>query len=102
MDLLKGDDCGFFLSFVEQISIVNLQLQRERSAADRKFKGPIDVARQVIRSRGVLGMYRGFGTTLYFRGCFFWMFGSVEAYMRLFATVDRKVFHVSLRMNRLS
>jgi len=63
---------------------VNLQLQRQRAAADRKFKGPIDVARQVIRDRGVFGLYRGFGTQLYLRGCFFWMFGSVEAYMRLF------------------
>lgn len=65
------------------LSPVNLQLQRQRHVADRQFKGPIDVARQVIRARGVLGLYNGFGTTLYFRGCFFWMFGSVEAYMRL-------------------
>ncbi|KAG8877976.1 hypothetical protein FRB98_006432, partial [Tulasnella sp. 332] len=61
----------------------NLQLQRQRLKADRQFKGPIDLARQVAMSRGLSGFYRGFGTSLYFRGCFFWMFGSVEACMRM-------------------
>ncbi|KAG8902748.1 hypothetical protein FRB99_004173 [Tulasnella sp. 403] len=67
---------------------INLQLQRERAVADRQFKGPIDLMRQVLKARGLLGLYRGFGTTLYFRGCFFWMFGSVEAYMRAFSMLQ--------------
>lgn len=74
---------------------VNLQLQRQRDVADRQYKGPIDLIRQVYNARGVKGFYRGFGTTLYFRGCFFWMFGSVEAYMRLFGKLRGTRLEVS-------
>ncbi|KIO20454.1 hypothetical protein M407DRAFT_220651 [Tulasnella calospora MUT 4182] len=95
---LAGLGAGWTSSFIShpvELLKVNLQLQRERKVADRKFKGPIDVFRQVIKHRGFFGMYRGFGTTLYFRGCFFWMFGSVEAYMRLAGVLHGTMFEMS-------
>ncbi|KAG8953082.1 hypothetical protein FRC04_003029 [Tulasnella sp. 424] len=95
---LAGLGAGWTSSFIShpvELLKVNLQLQRERKAADRKFKGPIDVFRQVIKHRGFFGLYRGFGTTLYFRGCFFWMFGSVEAYMRLAGVLHGTPFEMS-------
>ncbi len=73
---------------------MNLQLQRQRAKADRQFKGPFDLIRQIAKARGPLGFYRGFGTTLYFRGCFFWMFGSVEVYMRLFGRLQGTALEV--------
>ena len=58
--------------------IVNLQLQRERATIDRKFKGPIDCARQVINATGICGLWRGFGGSLAFRSSFFFMFVRVS------------------------
>lgn len=70
------------LSRLSQI-VAKLQLQMERSVADRQFKGPIDAAKQTIRTRGVLGLWGGFASSVLFRANFFFMFGSVEVRHRL-------------------
>ncbi|KAF8515173.1 mitochondrial carrier [Gautieria morchelliformis] len=55
---------------------VNLQLQRQRATTDRKFKGPIDCARQVIKANGVRA----------FRSSFFFMFVLMRTFDRLHGT----------------
>lgn len=57
---------------------VQLQLQTGRHARDRQFKNPLDCARQIIRARGVLGLYSGFSGSLALRTNFFFMFGGFE------------------------
>ncbi|GFN77437.1 mitochondrial carnitine/acylcarnitine carrier protein [Plakobranchus ocellatus] len=41
-----------------------LQIQQESSVADRKYKGPVDVAKQLYREGGIRSVYRGTGATL--------------------------------------
>ena len=59
-------------------SLVKLQLQMQRSVADRMYKGPIDCIRQIVRAQGALGLWTGFTGSLAFRSNFLWMFGSFE------------------------
>ncbi|KAF9505802.1 hypothetical protein BS47DRAFT_1431677 [Hydnum rufescens UP504] len=67
---------------------VKLQLQTQRSVADRQFKGPIDAARQVIKAHGIQGMWRGLPSSVALRSSFFWFFLSVEGLMRAFSRLD--------------
>lgn len=53
-------------------------MQSQRSVADRQYKGPIDAIRQIVRSRGALGLWTGFTGSLAFRSNFAWLFGSYE------------------------
>lgn len=53
-------------------------MQHQKAVADRQYKGPIDCARQVVRSQGVLGLWTGFTGSLAFRSNFLWMFMSFE------------------------
>ncbi|KAI0082268.1 mitochondrial carrier [Panus rudis PR-1116 ss-1] len=74
---------------------IKLQMQSQRSVADRQFKGPIDCARQVIRSQGILGLWTGFAGSLAFRANFLWMFGSFEALMRTCSKLEGTSFEMS-------
>ncbi|KAG6862400.1 hypothetical protein C0995_011840 [Termitomyces sp. Mi166 len=76
---------------------VKLQLQSQRSVAERQFKGPIDCARQIIRAQGYIGMWSGFTGSLAFRSNFFWMFLSFEAFMRSFSRLAGTPYEVILR-----
>ncbi|KAK2461981.1 hypothetical protein APHAL10511_006444 [Amanita phalloides] len=77
---------------------VKLQLQSQKSLANRQFKGPIDCARQIIRTQGVIGMWSGFTGSLAFRSNFFWMFLSYEGLMRLFSRSTGSPFEISTGM----
>ncbi|KAI5836191.1 mitochondrial carrier [Schizophyllum commune Tattone D] len=68
---------------------VKLQLQQERRVADRQFKGPIDCIRQIVRMQGISGLWSGFTGTVVMRTNFFWMFLSVEAFMRTFSRFEQ-------------
>jgi solute carrier family 25 (mitochondrial carnitine/acylcarnitine transporter), member 20/29 len=57
---------------------VKLQMQHQRSVADRQYKGPIDCIRQITRSQGVPGLWNGFTGSLAFRANFLWMFLGFE------------------------
>ncbi|KAF4623052.1 hypothetical protein D9613_001731 [Agrocybe pediades] len=57
---------------------VKLQLQSQKAVADRRFKGPIDCAKQIVRVQGITGLWSGFTGSLAFRSNFFWMFLSFE------------------------
>jgi solute carrier family 25 carnitine/acylcarnitine transporter 20/29 len=74
---------------------VKLQLQLQRSSADRQFKGPIDCARQVVRAQGLTGLWTGFSGSLAFRSNFFWMFLSFEALMRGFSQLKGTRYEMS-------
>ncbi|OBZ78604.1 Mitochondrial substrate carrier family protein S [Grifola frondosa] len=74
---------------------VKLQLQMQRSAAERQFKGPIDCARQIVRVHGVPGLWTGFTGSLACRSNFLWMFLSFEALMRGFATLQGTPYEIS-------
>lgn len=86
VELLKGID-PFYFPAIPKLNAnneVKLQLQSQRSVADRQFKGPIDCARQVIRAQGILGLWSGFTGSLAFRSNFFWMFLSFEVRQRYY------------------
>ncbi|KAJ7783704.1 mitochondrial carrier [Mycena maculata] len=61
---------------------VRLQLQTQKAVSDRQFKGPVDCARHLVRSQGLLGLWTGFSGGLLFRANFFYMFLAFEACMR--------------------
>ena len=84
-----------YLDLVLKVIVVKLQLQTQRSAADRVYKGPIDCARQIVQARGVLGLWSGFTGSLAFRSNFLWMFGSFEVLMRSFSKLDGTPYAVS-------
>ncbi|KIJ31460.1 hypothetical protein M422DRAFT_36217 [Sphaerobolus stellatus SS14] len=84
-----------FLAHPIELLKVNLQMQRERAVADRKFKGPIDCIVQVVRTNGVLGLWRGFAGSLAFRSNFAILFGSVEILMRNFDKLRGTSFEMS-------
>ena len=77
---LKGD-LGYYIDYLttkSQLTKVKLQLQSQRAVGDRQFKGPIDCARQIVRTQGILALWSGFTGSLAFRSNFFWMFLSFE------------------------
>ena len=84
-----------YLDLVLKVIVVKLQLQTQRSAVDRVYKGPIDCARQIVQARGVLGLWSGFTGSLAFRSNFLWMFGSFEVLMRSFSKLDGTPYAVS-------
>ena len=53
-------------------------MQSQRAASDRQFKGPIDCAKQIVRNKGIFGLWTGFTGSLAFRSNFLFMFGSFE------------------------
>uniref|UniRef100_A0A0W0G042 Mitochondrial carrier n=1 Tax=Moniliophthora roreri TaxID=221103 RepID=A0A0W0G042_MONRR len=79
---------------VENLKI-KLQLQTQRSAADRQFRGPLDCIRQIVRTQGVLGLWSGFTGSIAFRTNFFWMFSSVEVLMRGFSRLEGTSYEMS-------
>jgi solute carrier family 25 carnitine/acylcarnitine transporter 20/29 len=76
--LCAGLTSAFVATPVELLK-VKLQLQMQRAAADRQFKGVYDCANQIVRAQGPLALWTGLSGSLAFRSNFFWMFLSVEA-----------------------
>ncbi|KAI0094800.1 mitochondrial carrier [Irpex rosettiformis] len=72
-----GLTSAFLATPMEQLKI-KLQMQMQRSVADRVYKGPIDCAHQIIQAKGILGLWTGFTGSLAFRANFIWMFMSFE------------------------
>ncbi|KAI0655189.1 mitochondrial carrier [Cubamyces menziesii] len=95
--LFAGWTSALLATPMEQLK-VKLQLQLQRSTADRVYKGPIDCLRQVVRAHGVLGLWTGFTGSLAFRSNFLWMFGSFEALMRGFSKLDGTPYAISTPM----
>lgn len=92
--LMAGCTSAFIATPVELLK-VKLQLQSQKSVAERRFSGPIHCASQIIRVQGIQGMYSGFTGSLAFRVNFFWMFLSIEALMRGFSKLSGTRFEIS-------
>ncbi|KAF8640439.1 hypothetical protein AX17_000104 [Amanita inopinata Kibby_2008] len=92
--LCAGLTSAFVATPVELLK-VKLQLQTEKIASDRQFKGPIDCARQILRAQGTLGMWSGLTGSLAFRSNFCWMFLSFEGLMRGFSRLAGTPFEIS-------
>ncbi|KAI8990540.1 mitochondrial carrier [Trametes punicea] len=95
--LFAGWTSALLATPMEQLK-VKLQLQLQRSTADRQYKGPIDCMRQIVRAHGMLGLWTGFTGSLAFRSNFLWMFGSFEALMRAFSKLDGTPYAISTPM----
>ncbi|KAF9481026.1 mitochondrial carrier [Pholiota conissans] len=92
--LFAGWTSAFVATPIELLK-VKLQLQEQKSVADRHFKGPIDCARQIIRVQGIGGLWSGFTGSLAFRSNFFWLFLSFEALMRGFSVLAGSRYEIS-------
>jgi len=85
--LMAGCTSALVASPIELVK-VKLQVQLQRSVADRQFKGPIDAIKKIVKSQRVTGLWRGFPASVLHRSNFFWMFLSVEVLMRSFVRLD--------------
>lgn len=101
LTLLGHGVAGFFAGLTSAVIAtpvenlkVKLQLQSQRPA-DRQFKGPVDCARQIVRSQGPFGLWSGFTGSLAFRSNFFWMFLSFEFLMRGFSKLEGTPYELS-------
>lgn len=92
--LVAGLTSAFPATPMELIK-VKLQLQMQRSAAEREFKGPIHCIQQIVAIQGVSGLWTGFGGSLLFRSNFMWMFTCYEILMRAFSRLDNTAFAMS-------
>ena len=54
----------FYVSLVVPIEQIKIKLQLQKDGASRLYKGPLDCAVKIVRSDGVLGLWRGFVPTL--------------------------------------
>jgi solute carrier family 25 carnitine/acylcarnitine transporter 20/29 len=93
MEMLKGQlpYLSNSSSSVLTYSTVRLQLQTQRSATDRQFKGPIDLIRKTISTQGVFGLWSGLSGSLLYRSNFLWMFLSFEVCLSfLFCKLDNQ------------
>ena len=80
---------------------VKLQMQSQRSVADRQYKGPIDAIRQITRGQGVLGLWTGFTGSLAFRSNFAWLFGSYEVRVDCYVSVSVELTHLPVVYARI-
>ncbi|KAJ7103616.1 mitochondrial carrier [Mycena belliarum] len=80
---------------------VRLQLQKQKSVSERQFKGPVDCARQLVRSQGLTGLWTGFTGGLLFRANFFYMFLTFEACMRGFTKLRGTPYEPNVAITNL-
>jgi len=66
---------------IEQVK-ARLQVQYSETSTKR-YTGPIDCVKQLIRNNGILGLYRGFSGTLLFRLFMGIYFGSYQLYQKM-------------------
>ncbi|KAJ2733042.1 hypothetical protein IW152_003365 [Coemansia sp. BCRC 34962] len=63
------------------VEIIKMRLQVQyASGAERKYRGPIDVARHLTRQYGALGIWHGLAATMSQRSFFFFLWGSYDVY----------------------
>lgn len=74
---------------------VKLQLQMQRNASDRQFRGTIDCARKIVRTQGIFGLYSGFTGTVVCRTNFCWLFLSFEVFMRGFTKLQGTAYEIA-------
>ncbi|KAF1814966.1 mitochondrial carrier [Eremomyces bilateralis CBS 781.70] len=82
---IAGMGAGFTVSFiaapVEHVK-ARLQIQYSATKAGRQYSGPIDCTKQIVRSHGIRGLYKGLLATLIFRGWFFVWWGMYDVFTK--------------------
>ncbi|GMR42254.1 hypothetical protein PMAYCL1PPCAC_12449 [Pristionchus mayeri] len=63
--VIGGITGGIEICITYPTEYVKTQLQLDERSAQPKFKGPIDCAKQTVKSHGVFGLYRGLSVLLY-------------------------------------
>jgi solute carrier family 25 carnitine/acylcarnitine transporter 20/29 len=66
------------------IDLAKSQLQVQYDQTKQRYRGSVDFVRSVLRNDGISGLWRGFVSCTILRGFFFILWGSYEAYTRLF------------------
>jgi len=74
------------LCFVYSLDFVRTRLANDAKSAkgggERQFNGPLDVYRKIIKTDGILGVYRGFGISaigiFIYRGFYFGLYDTVQ------------------------
>ncbi|KAL8279685.1 hypothetical protein RQP46_007998 [Phenoliferia psychrophenolica] len=81
---------GWTVSFImAPIELLKAKLQMQL-VGPKLYSGPIDCAKQIVRHRGVVGLWHGLGATLLFRGWIGILFGSYEVIIRGFKSVPEE------------
>ncbi|KAI9091278.1 mitochondrial carrier domain-containing protein [Phlyctochytrium arcticum] len=86
---LAGLGAGITVSFIAtpvEVLKGRLQVQYTSPKSHQRplYTGPIDCARQLVKNNGIPGLYKGLSACLLFRSFFWVLWGSYEAYRRLF------------------
>ncbi|KAJ2746390.1 hypothetical protein GGI20_001386 [Coemansia sp. BCRC 34301] len=79
---LAGLGAGWTVALVATpVEIIKMRLQMQyTSGADRKYRGPVDVARHLTKQYGPLGIWHGLPATMSQRSFFFFLWGSYDVY----------------------
>ncbi|KAJ2632799.1 hypothetical protein H4R22_000985 [Coemansia sp. RSA 1290] len=80
---LAGLGAGWTVALVAspvEIIKMRLQMQYASSGPERRYRGPIDVGRHLLRTYGPLGLWHGLPATLAQRSFFFFLWGSYDVY----------------------
>ncbi|KAJ2510889.1 hypothetical protein H4217_007644 [Coemansia sp. RSA 1939] len=79
---LAGLGAGWTVALVATpVEMIKMRLQMQYAVgAERKYRGPIDVARYLTRRYGVFGIWHGLPATMSQRSFFFFLWGSYDVY----------------------
>lgn len=83
--LAGGIAASFVATPIEQIKA---RLQVQYDAETKRYSGPIDCARKIVRSNGVLGLWQGFSATILYRHWFWAYMTTVEVMMRTLSATE--------------
>ncbi|KAI8903189.1 mitochondrial carrier domain-containing protein [Gorgonomyces haynaldii] len=78
---IAGMGAGIVVSFVATpIELLKAKLQVQYQS--KVFSGPVDCARHLIKTNGILGLWQGLGACICFRSFFWVLWGSYDIYTR--------------------
>ena len=83
--MLAGWTVSFVAAPVEHVK-ARLQVQYAAARSARRYAGPVDCTRQLLRGHGLRGLYHGLGATLLFRTFFFAWWSAYEAFSQALRT----------------
>ncbi|KAI9506666.1 mitochondrial carrier domain-containing protein [Coemansia spiralis] len=79
---LAGLGAGWTVAMVATpVEIIKMRLQMQyATGTERKYRGPIDVARHLTKQYGIFGIWHGLPATMSQRSFFFFLWGSYDVY----------------------
>ncbi|KAL7268929.1 hypothetical protein RUND412_008424 [Rhizina undulata] len=85
--VLAGWTVSFVAAPVEHVKArLQVQYNSKNTVEGRKYSGPIDCTKKLLKSHGLPGLYHGLCATLLFRCAFFVMWGSYDLFSRALNT----------------